>query len=171
MHMIARSEIIDEERRRFVGTAATGLAVAGAYGLLPQPLRAATDGETIRPFKVNFPDKDLVDLRRRIAATKWPSRENVTDATQGVVNMTAPNPLPNRDFMRALRQAWHMPIGLPAAEWMIAIGTFLMRSESELVLKSRRVVPTLLLKHGFEFAYPAWPAAAQDLVSRMRGAA
>src|SRR5580698_562143 len=99
------------------------------------------------------------------------AQPEITEETGGIVNMTAPEPLSNRDFMRALRQAWHMPIGLPAAEWMIAIGTFLMRSESELVLKSRRVVPTLLLKHGFEFAYPAWPAAAQDLVSRMRGAA
>jgi len=99
------------------------------------------------------------------------AQPEITEETGGIVNMTAPEPLPNRDFMRALRQAWHMPIGLPAAEWMIAIGTFFMRSESELVLKSRRVVPTLLLKHRFEFAYPAWPAAAQDLVSRMRGAA
>jgi hypothetical protein len=82
--------------------------------------------------------------------------------------MTAPEPLPNRDFMRDLREAWRMPIGLPATEWMIEIGTFLMRSESELVLKSRRVVPTFLLKHGFEFAFPTWPAAARDLVSRMR---
>jgi len=82
--MIARSEIIDENRRRFIGTAATGVAVAGAYSLLPQPLRAATDAEAIRPFKVSFPDKDLADLRRRIAATKWPARENVADATQGV---------------------------------------------------------------------------------------
>jgi pimeloyl-ACP methyl ester carboxylesterase len=84
MHMIARSGIIDENRRRFIGTAATGVAVAGAYSLLPQRLRAATDAEAIRPFKVNFPDKDLADLRRRIAATKWPARENVADATQGV---------------------------------------------------------------------------------------
>jgi pimeloyl-ACP methyl ester carboxylesterase len=84
MHMIARSEAIDDDRRRFVGTAATGLAIAGAYSLLPQPLRAATGTEAIRPFKVSFPDKDLADLRRRIAATKWPARENVADATQGV---------------------------------------------------------------------------------------
>ena len=61
-----------------------------------------------------------------------------------------------------------MPIGLPAAAWMIEIGTFLMRSESELILKSRRVVPTLLLKHGFKFAFPTWPAAAHNLVCRMR---
>jgi hypothetical protein len=96
------------------------------------------------------------------------ARPEITDETDGIVNMTAPEPLPSRDFMRALREAWHIPIGLPATEWMIEIGTFLMRSESELVLKSRRVVPTLLLKHGFEFTFPTWPAAAQDLVARMR---
>jgi len=96
------------------------------------------------------------------------AQPEITEETNGVVNMTAPEPLPNRDFMRVLREAWHMPVGLPAAEWMIEIGTFLMRSESELVLKSRRVVPTLLLKHGFEFAFPTWPAAARDLVARMR---
>jgi hypothetical protein len=92
----------------------------------------------------------------------------ITEETDGIVNMTAPEPLPNQDFMRALRDAWHMPVGLPAAEWMIEIGTFLMRSESELVLKSRRVVPTLLLKHGFEFTFPTWAAAARDLVVRMK---
>ena len=92
----------------------------------------------------------------------------ITEETGGIVNMTAPEPIPNRDFMRDLRKAWRVSIGLPATEWMIEIGTFLMRSESELVLKSRRVVPTLLLKHGFPFAFPTWPAAAQDLVSRMR---
>ena len=96
------------------------------------------------------------------------TKPEITEETAGVVNMTAPEPLPNRDFMRALRQAWRVPIGLPATEWMIEIGTFLMRSESELVLKSRRVVPALLLRHGFEFAFPTWPAAACDLVARAR---
>ena len=98
------------------------------------------------------------------------TQPEITEETGGIVNMTAPEPLPNRDFMRALREAWHMPIGLLATEWMIQVGTFLMRSESELVLKSRRVVPTLLLKRGFEFAFPTWPAAARDLVSRTRAA-
>lgn len=96
------------------------------------------------------------------------AQPEITEETEGIVNMTAPDPLPNRDFMRALRKAWRMPVGLPATEWMIEIGTFLMRSESELVLKSRQVIPTLLLKHGFEFAFPTWPAAAEDLVARMR---
>jgi len=98
------------------------------------------------------------------------AKPEITEETNGIVNMTAPEPLPNRDFMHELRNAWEVPIGLPATEWMIEIGTFLMRSESELVLKSRRVVPTLLLKHGFEFAFSTWPAAAHDLASRMRSA-
>jgi len=86
----------------------------------------------------------------------------------GVVNLTSPNPLPNRDFMRALRDAWGVPFGLPASEWMIHLGTFLMRTESELVLKSRRVVPGRLLAAGFQFLYPEWPPAARDLVARWR---
>ncbi len=86
----------------------------------------------------------------------------------GVVNLAAPNPLPNRDFMRALRQAWGTNIGLPAAPWMLEIGTFLMRTESELVLKSRQVIPGRLLNSGFQFLFPEWPPAARDLVNRWR---
>ncbi len=85
---------------------------------------------------------------------------------EGVVNLASPNPLPNREFMRALREAWGTRIGLPAPAWMIEIGTWLLRTESELVLKSRRVVPGRLLNAGFEFLFPEWPAAARDLVSR-----
>jgi hypothetical protein len=96
------------------------------------------------------------------------TRPEITEETGGIVNMTAPEPLPNREFMRTLREAWSVPIGLPATAWMLEMGTFLMRSESELVLKSRRVVPTLLLKHGFEFEFPTWPAAARDLATHMR---
>ena len=73
------------------------------------------------------------------------------DELHGPVNLAAPHPLPNAEFMRALRQAWGARFGLPATTWMLEIGTFLMRSESELVLKSRRVVPGRLLESGFEF--------------------
>jgi uncharacterized protein len=86
----------------------------------------------------------------------------------GVVNLASPNPLSNREFMRALREAWGATIGLPASEWMLKLGTFLMRTESELVLKSRRVVPGRLLAAGFEFLFPDWPSAARDLVARWR---
>lgn len=86
----------------------------------------------------------------------------------GPVNLAAPHPIPNGEFMRALREAWGIGFGLPAARWMLEIGTFLMRSESELVLKSRRVVPTRLLESGFEFQFPAWPEAADVLCRRWR---
>ena len=83
----------------------------------------------------------------------------------GVVNLAAPHPLPNRDFLRELRAAWGARFGLPAPAWLLEIGTFLLRTESELVLKSRRVVPARLLAAGFRFAFPAWPAAARHLVA------
>ena len=90
------------------------------------------------------------------------------ESLAGAVNLTAPHPLPNREFMRGLREAWGMPIGIPARAWMIEIGSFFLRTESELVLKSRRVVPGRLLDAGFQFEYPEWPAAARELVSRWR---
>jgi uncharacterized protein (TIGR01777 family) len=86
----------------------------------------------------------------------------------GVVNLASPNPLPNSEFMRALRQAWEIRFGLSSPEWIVEIGTRLMRTESELVLKSRRVVPGRLLAAGFQFLFPEWPSAARDLVGRWR---
>lgn len=86
----------------------------------------------------------------------------------GVVNLASPNPLPNRDFMQALREAWGARFGLPNPEWLMEVGTWLLRTESELVLKSRRVVPSRLLAAGFQFLYPHWPSAARDLVARWR---
>jgi uncharacterized protein (TIGR01777 family) len=92
------------------------------------------------------------------------------DDLAGPVNLAAPNPLPNADFMRALRAAWGIRVGLPAPKWMLEIGTFLMRTESELVLKSRRVTPRRLLDAGFTFDFPTWPEAARDLVRQWRNA-
>ena len=86
------------------------------------------------------------------------------DDVSGPVNIAAPNPLPNRDFMRALREAYGTRIGLPATRAMLEAGALAMRTETELVLKSRRVVPGLLLERGFEFEQPEWPEAARDLV-------
>lgn len=86
----------------------------------------------------------------------------------GAVNLAAPLPLPNREFLRDLRGAWGTRIGLPAAEWMLTVGTFLLRSETELVLKSRRVVPGRLLQEGLVFQFPDWPEAARDLCRKWR---
>ena len=87
---------------------------------------------------------------------------------EGPVNLASPNPLTNAEFMRALRSAWGISIGLPATEWMLELGAFLLGSETELILKSRRVVPAKLLQSGFEFHFPLWPDAARDLCDRSR---
>jgi uncharacterized protein len=86
----------------------------------------------------------------------------------GPVNLAAPNPVPNAEFMQALRNAWGTPIGLPATRWMLALGAYVMRTETELVLKSRRVVPGRLAALGFTFKFPNWAQAATDLCSRWR---
>ncbi|ANB10219.1 NAD-dependent epimerase [Streptomyces ambofaciens] len=93
-------------------------------------------------------------------------REDLT----GPVNLAAPSPLPQRAFMRALRQARGVPVGLPATRWMAELGALVLRSDTELLLKSRRVVPGRLLDAGFTFDHPDWPEAAEDLVGRVRGA-
>jgi uncharacterized protein (TIGR01777 family) len=90
------------------------------------------------------------------------------ESFDGVVNIASPNPLPNAEFMRVLRRAWGVPIGLPATAWMIEIGSFLMRTESELVLKSRYVVPGRLEAAGFQFQHADWAEAAADLVAEWR---
>jgi uncharacterized protein (TIGR01777 family) len=86
----------------------------------------------------------------------------------GVVNISSPGPLPNREFMRVLRQARGAPIGLPATAWMLEIGAAFLRTETELILKSRRVVPSRLLEAGFIFRFPEWREAAPDLLTRWR---
>ena len=90
------------------------------------------------------------------------------EALTGPVNLASPLPLPNADFMRVLRQAWGTRIGLPATKWMLEIGARVLKTETELILKSRRVVPTRLLESGFQFELPNWPAAAEDLCEQRR---
>lgn len=102
-----------------------------------------------------------------VRAVEWLLTHDVT----GAVNLSAPTPLPQAEFMRALRAAWGTRFGLPASKWMVEIGAFVRRSDSELLLKSRRVVPGRLLEAGFRFRYPAWPEAAADLVARSRSGA
>jgi uncharacterized protein (TIGR01777 family) len=100
-----------------------------------------------------------------VAAVKWLIEH---EDFAGVVNLAAPRPIPYADLMRTLRKVWGMPIGLPAARWMLEIGALMLGTETELVLKSRRVVPGRLLQAGFTFRYPEWSAAAVDLCRRWR---
>ena len=90
---------------------------------------------------------------------------------QDFVNIASPGPLPNCEFMRELRKAWGVRIGLPASRAMLEIGAVFLRTETELILKSRRVIPGRLHAAGFQFQFPDWPSAAQDLVEHWRLAA
>ena len=92
------------------------------------------------------------------------------DGMAGPVNICSPHPLPNAEFMRTLREAWGIGFGLPAAAWMLEAGAVFLRTETELILKSRRVVPGRLLESGFQFEFADWGDAARDLCRRWRTA-
>jgi hypothetical protein len=95
-----------------------------------------------------------------VRALQWLiDREDI----DGIVNVASPNPVPNAEFMRTLRVAAGVPLGLPTTKWMLEVGAVFLRTETELVLKSRRVVPGRLLESGFTFRYPHWRDAAREL--------
>jgi uncharacterized protein (TIGR01777 family) len=146
---------------------------------------AARSAMTFSPDRGGVFDAFLTLVRRGLGGPQGPGTQFVSwihetdfvwaiefliarEDLSGAVNLASPHPVPNRDFMRALREAWGTPAGLPLPVWMLELGAFLARTESELILKSRRVVPGRLLSAGFEFRFPEWPAAARDLVARWR---
>lgn len=100
-----------------------------------------------------------------IRAVNWLIKH---EELSGAINISSPNPLPNKEFMRIFREAWGTKIGLPATNLMLEIGAIFMQTETELILKSRRVVPTRLLESGFKFEFPNWEDAASDLCERSR---
>jgi len=88
---------------------------------------------------------------------------------EGIVNLASPCPERNREFMCILRRTYCTSyIGLPAPSWALRIGALFMATETELILKSRRVIPKRLLDAGFEFHFPNWRGACQDLINRWR---
>ena len=107
----------------------------------------------------------------------WIHEHDFTDAVRfliarddlsGAFNLAAPGPLPNRDFIAALHAALGVRLSVPVPGWALEIGAFFIRTETELLLKSRRVVPTRLVENGFCFRFPDWPAAAAELTKRWR---
>lgn len=92
----------------------------------------------------------------------------VRDDLEGAVNLTAPHPLPNAEFMNILAEEWGRPFTIPSVRPLLDIGAFLMRTESELVLKSRYVVPARLVERGFTFEFEEWRDAARELIARTR---
>lgn len=95
-----------------------------------------------------------------VRAVEWLIRN---EAFSGIVNLAAPGPVPNAEFMAQLRRAVGMPYGLPATRWMLEMGAFLLRTETELIIKSRRVVPGRLLAERFQFRFPTLPSALAEL--------
>lgn len=91
------------------------------------------------------------------------------ESLEGAVNIASPEPIRNRDFMRQFREAWGISVGLPSMEWMLALGAVFLGTETELILKSRRVIPARLLEDGFTFRFPDWSFAVRDLCARRRG--
>ncbi|UJA19352.1 TIGR01777 family protein [Thermoleophilia bacterium SCSIO 60948] len=133
----------------------------GVYDVLLRLVRFRLGGRAAsgRQYVSWVHDSDFTEAVRFLIAN---------DSLEGPVNIATPDPLPYSDFMRDLRAAAGVRFGLPASRWMLEVGAFALRTETELVLKSRRVVPGRLLQAGFEFEQPDWSAAAVDLVSRHR---
>jgi NAD dependent epimerase/dehydratase family enzyme len=80
----------------------------------------------------------------------------------GPINLASPRPSDNRSLMRTLRRVVGAPVGLPTMRWMLELGMWALRSESELILKSRWVVPESLTNAGFVFAHTDLEAAHVD---------
>src|SRR5262245_55442485 len=83
MASVRAADDIDQIRRQLLGMATVGVAAAGATTLVPAQFAAALEGEAIRPFRISIPEEQIVDLRRRIIATRWPDKETVADQSQG----------------------------------------------------------------------------------------
>jgi uncharacterized protein (TIGR01777 family) len=140
---------------------------------------------TMSPDRGGIFDTLLALVRRGLGGTSGDGRQYVSwihetdfiravyflierNDMDGVVNLASPNPVPNREFMAGLRRAWGAKIGLPSARWMLEVGAIPLRTETELILKSRRVIPGRLLREGFCFTYPNCPDAAQELCERWK---
>ncbi|MGB4929347.1 MAG: DUF1731 domain-containing protein, partial [Chitinophagales bacterium] len=80
----------------------------------------------------------------------------------GIINVTAPTPISNAQFMAAIRKANHVPFGLPTPRWFLAFGAVVIGTETELILKSRWVIPQKLTDAGFRFKYPEIEQLAAD---------
>jgi NAD dependent epimerase/dehydratase family enzyme len=86
------------------------------------------------------------------------------DDLSGPVNLCAPHPLRNWEFNALLARELYPPLRLPQPKWLLELGAFVLRTETELILKSRKVYPERLLLAGFHFEYPRCEAAVEELL-------
>jgi uncharacterized protein len=104
-----------------------------------------------------------IHIRDFCRAVEW-LIEN--ESTRGAYNITAPTPVPNKEFMATLRKELHVPLGLSSPEWLLKIGAVFIRTQAELVLKSRKVYPKRLLDEGFHFRFEKLKDALEDLAMK-----
>jgi len=83
----------------------------------------------------------------------------------GAINCTAPGPIPNAQMMHLIQKACGVKIGLPAPKWLLEFGALIIGTETELLLKSRWVMPTILLDSGYVFKYPTFEKALGNLLN------
>ena len=140
---------------------AARLGVGGTQGKGTQHLSWMHDLDFARAVELLLNKPELAD-----ATLNQPPSLGVA-----FINLAAPDAPTNRSFLRTLRHAWGMPLGVPAPEPLMRLGLAVIGTEPELVFKSRWVAPTLLLQQGFQFAFPDWPSACADLVARSRSKA
>ena len=136
-----------------------GLGDGGVYAVLRRLVKARLGGAmgSGRQFVSWIHEHDFC------RAVEWLiDRQGIT----GRVNLASPNPLPNQQMMQTLRKVLGVRFGLPASAWMLEVGAFLLRTETELIIKSRRVIPARLLAEGFVFDYPDLEAALAELETR-----
>ncbi len=100
-----------------------------------------------------------------VRAVRW----LIDNDVDGAINLAAPEPLPCEEFLREIREAWGSSLAIPASGLVLEIGAMLARTEPELVLKSRRVMPGRLMEHNFVFDFTTWHDAARDLCARWKG--
>lgn len=86
----------------------------------------------------------------------------------GIYNLCAPNPLTNMEMMKVLRNVIGVPVGLPANRIMLEVGAFVLRTETELMIKSRRVIPARLASEGYAFLYPYLEDAIRELEQKTK---
>jgi NAD dependent epimerase/dehydratase family enzyme len=125
-------------------------------GIGPRPTTAAPHGRTRGEQKFSW-----IHIDDLLASVRHLDEHA---EISGPVNLAAPGTSTNRLLMTALREAVGTRVGLPAYRWMLEPGLWILRQESELVLKSRWAVPETLLDSGFSFAWPELEPAIQDLV-------
>ncbi|HET6991213.1 MAG TPA: TIGR01777 family oxidoreductase [Bacteroidia bacterium] len=84
----------------------------------------------------------------------------------GVYNCTSPGPIPNKEVMRLIRKTLRVPIGLPSPAWLLKMGAVVIGTETELILKSRWVIPKRLTDEGFKFQFPEMENALRQIENK-----